>query len=41
MLKLLAADGIDSEIQAHYRLIASVRETIGLHCHDFLNCFSF
>ncbi|WP_438492179.1 AraC family transcriptional regulator [Paenibacillus sp. IHBB 3054] len=39
MLKLLAADGIDSEIQAHYRLIASVRDTIGMHSHDFFELF--
>ncbi|RCX18617.1 AraC family cel operon transcriptional repressor [Fontibacillus phaseoli] len=39
MLKLLAADGIDSEIQAHYRLIASVRDTIGMHTHDFFELF--
>lgn len=39
MLKLLAADGIDSEIQAHYRLIASVRDTIGMHRHDFFELF--
>lgn len=39
MLKLLAADGIDSEIQAHYRMIASVRDTIGMHSHDFFELF--
>jgi len=39
MLKLLAADGIDSEIQAHYRWIASVRDTIGMHTHDFFELF--
>ena len=39
MLKLLAADGIDSEIQAHYRLIVSVRDTIGMHTHDFFELF--
>ncbi|WP_127490617.1 helix-turn-helix domain-containing protein [Paenibacillus glycanilyticus] len=39
MLKLLAADGIDPDIQAHYRLIASVHDTIGLHTHDFFELF--
>ncbi|GJM78403.1 AraC family transcriptional regulator [Paenibacillus sp. HMSSN-139] len=39
MLKLLAADGIDAEIQAHYRLIASVKDTIGMHTHDFFELF--
>ncbi|MDO3411786.1 AraC family transcriptional regulator [Saccharibacillus sp. CPCC 101409] len=39
MLKLLAADGIDAEIQAHYRLIGSVKDTIGMHTHDFFELF--
>lgn len=39
MLKLLAVDGIDAEIQAHYRLIASVKDTIGMHTHDFFELF--
>lgn len=39
MLKLLAADGIDTEIQAHYRLIASVQDTTGVHTHDFFELF--
>ncbi|GIO33563.1 MULTISPECIES: helix-turn-helix domain-containing protein [Paenibacillus] len=39
MMKLFAADGIDSEIQAHYRLISSVRDTIGMHTHDFFELF--
>lgn len=39
MLKLLAADGIDPDIQAHYRMIASVHDTIGLHTHDFFELF--
>ncbi|MFP4974442.1 AraC family transcriptional regulator [Paenibacillus sp. CN-4] len=39
MLKLLAADGIDTEIQAHYRLIASVQDTTGAHTHDFFELF--
>lgn len=39
MMKLLAADGIDSDIQAHYRLISSVRDTIGMHTHDFFELF--
>ena len=37
-VEAFAADGIDSEIQAHYRLIVSVRDTIGMHTHA-LNCF--
>ncbi|RIX59660.1 AraC family transcriptional regulator [Paenibacillus nanensis] len=39
MLKLIAANGIDPEIQAHYRLITSIRDTIGMHTHDFFELF--
>lgn len=39
MLKLLAADGIDPEIQAHYRLITSINDTVGMHTHDFFELF--
>ncbi|MFB9276612.1 AraC family transcriptional regulator [Cohnella cellulosilytica] len=39
MMKLLAADGIDPQIQAHYRLITSVGDTIGMHTHDFFELF--
>ncbi|WP_217592136.1 helix-turn-helix domain-containing protein [Cohnella sp. GbtcB17] len=39
MMKLFAADGIDSDIQAHYRLITSIADTIGLHTHDFFELF--
>lgn len=39
MLTLLAADGIDPHIQAHYRLITSINDTIGMHTHDFFELF--
>ncbi len=39
MMKLFAADGIDPRIQAHYRLITSVSDTIGMHTHDFFELF--
>ncbi|RXZ80446.1 AraC family transcriptional regulator [Paenibacillaceae bacterium] len=39
MMKLLAEDGIDPDIQAHYRLISSINDTIGMHTHDFFELF--
>ncbi|GLX71160.1 helix-turn-helix transcriptional regulator [Paenibacillus glycanilyticus] len=39
MMKLLAEDGIDPDIQAHYRLITSIKDTIGMHTHDFFELF--
>lgn len=38
-MKLLAVDGIDQDIQAHYRLITSINDTIGMHTHDFFELF--
>lgn len=37
--KLLAREGIDPEIEAHYRLITSVKKTVGIHTHDFFELF--
>ena len=37
--KLLAINGIDPEIRAHYRLISSAKSTTPEHCHDFFELF--
>ncbi|MDF2921447.1 MAG: AraC family transcriptional regulator [Paenibacillaceae bacterium] len=37
--RLLAAEGIDPQIEAHYRLITSVKKTTKIHCHDFFELF--
>ena len=37
--KLLAINGIDPEIQAHYRFISSAKNTTPEHCHDFFELF--
>lgn len=37
--RLTAVNAIDPKIQAHYRLIASVKNTVGEHCHDFFELF--
>ena len=37
--KLRAANGIDPETEAHFRLISSVKNTTGKHTHDFFEIF--
>jgi AraC family cel operon transcriptional repressor len=37
--KLTVINAIDPEIQAHYRLITSVKNTMGEHCHEFFELF--
>lgn len=37
--RLLAAEGIDPEIEAHFRFISSVKNTVGKHDHDFFELF--
>ncbi|UNK19429.1 AraC family transcriptional regulator [Paenibacillus sp. N3/727] len=37
--KLLASEGIDPDIQAHYRFITSIRNTAEIHTHDFFELF--
>ncbi|WP_313639099.1 AraC family transcriptional regulator [Paenibacillus sp.] len=38
-IKLFASEGIDSDIQAHYRFITSVKNTAEIHTHDFFELF--
>jgi AraC family cel operon transcriptional repressor len=38
-LILRAADGIDPETEAHFRLISSIKNTLGNHTHDFFEIF--
>lgn len=39
ILKFIAVDGIDPDIEAHFRFISSVENAAGKHTHDFFEIF--